>query len=108
MRTEDARTGFGSAAPRRTTPYSVSVPHTFATATDPAYRCVSGVPVWNRLKVLTCGDAFDLASTGCLVTLGEQRADEHDPLALLAGDLRPVVGVGGVREILVLSELLPD
>src|SRR5680860_299357 len=28
---------------------------------------------------------------------GNERADEHDPLALLAGDPGPVAGVGGVR-----------
>src|SRR5665648_297490 len=33
------------------------------------------------------------------------RADEDDPLALLAGDPRPVVGVGRVGQVLVLLEL---
>src|SRR2546427_13144973 len=37
-----------------------------------------------------------------------KRLDGDDPLSLLAGDLRPVVRVGGVGEILVLLELLPD
>jgi hypothetical protein len=37
---------------------------------------------------------------------GDERADEHDPLALLAGDPGPVVGVGGVGQVLVLLELV--
>src|SRR4051794_33151813 len=37
---------------------------------------------------------------------GDERADVDDPLALLAGDPRPVVGVRGVREVLVLLELV--
>src|SRR6478735_9276628 len=46
-------------------------------------------------------------SPGALGLLaGDQRADVHDPLALLAGDARPVVGVGGVRQVLVLLELV--
>ena len=36
------------------------------------------------------------------------RAHVDDALALLAGDLRPVVGVGRVRQVLVLAELLLD
>ena len=32
MSIDDASTGLGSAAPRRTTPYSVSIPHTLAIA----------------------------------------------------------------------------
>src|SRR6478609_9274836 len=36
----------------------------------------------------------------------DDRADEHDALPLLAGDARPVVGVGGVRQVLVLLELV--
>src|SRR5438445_5670787 len=37
-----------------------------------------------------------------------QRLHGHDPLTLLAGDLRPVVGMRGVRKILVLLELFTD
>src|ERR687897_1565365 len=36
----------------------------------------------------------------------DERADEDDPLALLARDPRPVVGVGGVGQVLVLLELV--
>ena len=60
------------------------------------------------LQVLTGRDPFDLTATVGLLALGEERADEHDALALLPGDLRPVVGVGGVGQVLVLAELLPD
>ena len=38
----------------------------------------------------------------------DERADEHDPLALLARDLGPVVGVGRVGQVLVLLVLLLD
>src|SRR6185503_7761554 len=37
-----------------------------------------------------------------------ERLHVDDALALLAGDLRPVVGIGGVRKILVLLELFAD
>src|SRR4030095_17083284 len=40
--------------------------------------------------------------------LAHERLHVDDALALLAGDLRPVVRVGGVRKILVLLELLAD
>src|SRR5216684_8521281 len=108
MRTDDARTGLGSGAPRSTTPYSVSVPHTFGTATGKAYwRCLMA-PTPVASEVLAGGDAFDLASARRFVTFGEKGADEHDSFTLLARDLRPVIGVGGVREVLVLAELLLD
>ena len=34
--------------------------------------------------------------------------DVDDALALLAGDLRPVIGIGRVGQVLVLLELLAD
>ncbi len=37
MSIDEASTGLGSAAPRRVTPYSVSIPHTFGMATASAY-----------------------------------------------------------------------
>src|SRR3990170_1537046 len=43
-----------------------------------------------------------------LLRLAHERLDVHDALALLAGDLRPVVGVRRVRQVLVLLELLAD
>src|SRR5439155_17551710 len=62
------------------------------------------------LQVLARRDPLDgAAALGRLVVaLGDERADVDDPLALLARDLRPVVGVGRVREVLVLLELLAD
>src|SRR3954452_12490858 len=63
-----------------------------------------------RSEILTGGDALDGAATGgCVVfVLLDQRADVDDAFALLARDLRPVVGVGGVRQVFVLLELLRD
>src|SRR2546422_3856465 len=40
-----------------------------------------------------------------LFGVAHERLHVDDPLALLAGDLRPVVGVGRIRQILVLLEL---
>ena len=45
--------------------------------------------------------------TGCR-RLVHEGADVDDPLALLARDLRPVVGVGRVGQVLVLLVLLVD
>src|SRR6266550_504724 len=61
-----------------------------------------------RSEILPGGDALDLPAAAAAVVVGEQRAHEHDALALLAGDLRPVVGVRRVRQVLVLAVLLPD
>ena len=51
------------------------------------------------LEVLAGGDAFDGAAAfgAWSVFLGDERAHVDDPFALLARDLQPVVGVGGVR-----------
>ena len=38
----------------------------------------------------------------------DQRADVDDPLALLARDPCPVIGIGGVGQVLVLGELVDD
>src|SRR4029450_5579238 len=65
-------------------------------------------PAVGRSEVLPGGDALDLPAAAGALVVGEQRAHEHDALALLAGDLRPVVGVRGVRQVLVLAVLLPD
>src|SRR5438093_9642718 len=46
-----------------------------------------------RLEVLPGGDPLDRAAALGLRALGDERADVDDPLALLARDLRPVVGV---------------
>src|SRR3954454_7773385 len=61
-------------------------------------------------QVLAGGHPLDGAAAGGLLVLAlaEQDPQEDDALALLAGDLGPVVGVGGVRQVLVLLVLLPD
>src|SRR4051794_8083316 len=59
------------------------------------------------LQVLArVGDRVDGAARFGALAAGDQRADVDDPLALLAGDAGPVVGVGGVRQVLVLPELV--
>src|SRR5437667_198816 len=59
------------------------------------------------LQVLTrVDDSLDAAKL--FFGLAHEGFDVHDPLALLAGDLGPVIGVGGVGQILVLLELLAD
>src|SRR5881296_3655473 len=59
------------------------------------------------LQVLASG--HHLLNAGVLVVrLAHERPHVDDPLALLAGDLRPVTGVGRVRQIFVLLELLAD
>src|SRR5947207_2993795 len=75
-------------------------------------RCARGPPdpraQTASLEVLPGGDPLDGAAALGLLAAGDQRADVDDPLALLARDLRPVVGVGGVGQVLVLLELLAD
>src|SRR5205807_134988 len=60
------------------------------------------------LEVLPGADPFDGATAGGLLALRQQRADIDNALALLARDLGPVVGVGGVGEVFVLLVLLLD
>src|SRR4029434_8254401 len=61
------------------------------------------VPFW--LEVLTRRmHGLDVARHRLVPTC--EQLDVDDALALLAGDPGPVVGVGGVRQILVLLELL--
>src|SRR5580765_5597774 len=59
------------------------------------------------LQVLT-GIDDPLDTPELFFGLAHERLHVDDALALLAGDLRPVVGVGGVRKILVLLELFAD
>src|SRR6201996_3020161 len=60
-----------------------------------------------ELQVLAgVGDRVDRpAGLGTLLAL-DQGPDVDDALALLTGDARPVVGVGGVGQVLVLAELV--
>src|SRR5262245_32143013 len=102
-------------------PYSVSIPQTFGRDMGEPYpssgttsrretgderrpREIHGPSRAGGLQVLTRGDTLDRPSTsGALVAVvGEERADEDDALALLARDLRPVVGVRRVGQVLVL------
>src|SRR6266851_3432697 len=59
-------------------------------------------------EVLTGADPLDGPPTGGLLAFGEDGADVHDALALLPRDLGPIVGVGGVGQVLVLLVLLLD
>ena len=93
IRSDDARTGLKSGDPAAAMPYSVSIPKTLGMATRAT------------LQVLTGVHALDLPA---VAVVAEQRADVDDPLALLARDPRPVVGVRGVRQVLVLLELVAD
>src|SRR5262245_25752006 len=99
INTLDAAIGFESAAPRTKIPYSVSMPSTFRIATTGRY-----------LEVLPGGYPFDgtAARRRLLFVLLDQRAHVHDALALLARDLRPVVGIRGVGQVFVFLELLRD
>src|SRR5690606_10449239 len=82
-------------------PYSISVPITLGIAIGSS----SSAPSLERLEVLPRSDVLDRAPL-VAVDPGDQGPDVDDPLALAPGDARPVVGIGGVRKILVLLELV--
>src|SRR2546425_5502516 len=64
-------------------------------------------PSRSRIQILSgIDDALDAPLL--LLGLAHQRLHVDDPLTLLPRDLRPVVGVRGVRQVLVLLELLAD
>src|SRR5437868_4686067 len=89
-------------------PYSVSIPQTLRMAiTRRRYPPVPhiGTP---DLQVLTRPNSFDRTPARRLLALGQQGADIDDALALLARDLGPVVGVGGVGQVLVLLVFLAN
>src|ERR1700729_3846595 len=73
----------------------------------PASHARRGSKARHRSEVLAgVGDRIDAAAClGALLAL-DQGPDVDDALALLAGDARPVVGVGGVGQVLVLAELV--
>src|SRR5439155_9016157 len=74
------------------------------TGREPAFD--AGSRVGRRLQVLAgVGEGVDCAA-GLGALAGDQGADVDDALALLAGNAGPVVGVGGVRQVLVLGELI--
>src|SRR5215470_11346459 len=61
----------------------------------------------SRSQVLAgIDDALD--APGLVLGLADEGLHVDDPLALLARDLGPVVGVGRIRQVLVLLELLAD
>src|SRR5713226_7997386 len=94
MSNEDESTGLNSAMPGPEIPYSVSMPMTL------------GIAMGGRLQVLARVDPFDLAALAA--SIRHQGADVDDPLALLARDPGPVVGVRRVGQVLVLLELVAD
>src|SRR5690606_19999690 len=60
-----------------------------------------------RLQVLSgVGEGVDGPARFGAHAAGHEGADVDDPFALLAGDACPVVRVGGVGQVLVLSELV--
>src|SRR4051794_35260934 len=69
---------------------------------------VSGCGMPGGLEVLARRDPFYLAAALGVFALVHDRAHVDDPFTLLPRDLRPVVGVGGVRKVFVLAELLFD
>ena len=64
--------------------------------------------VGDELEVLAGRDGIDGLATLAVGIGVDQRPHVHDALTLLARNLRPVVGIGRVRQILVLLELLTD
>src|SRR2546427_11244021 len=93
-------------------PYSVSMPMTLAMATCARPPlCDAGslralYPAGYRLQVLARGDPLHLPAVA--VSIAQEGTDVDDPLALLPGDPRPVVGVGGVGGVLVFLGLVAD
>src|SRR5262249_21917083 len=95
MSTDEAATGV-EAAPRTAMPYSVSIPHTLRIAMAAPYRRPPGKGRPSRngvrprrvgLEVLAGGGPLDgPAALHGVLELVDERADEHDPLALLARD----------------------
>src|SRR5712691_13198392 len=96
-------------------PYSVSIPITQRTLMleslmpdgQPARRRAPPAPASSPLQVLPgVGHRVDGTAGLGAVLARDQGPDVDDPLALLAGDPGPVVRVGGIRQILVLPELI--
>src|SRR5713226_3969859 len=126
MSRSDERIGLKSGWFFTVIPYSVSMPITFViamcssrstivqTKTPGASRPpgenggdAASPPLRYRSQVLAGVD--DLLDVALLFFgLAHERLDVDDPLTLLARDLRPVVGIGGVGQVLVLLELFAD
>src|SRR5512132_3618700 len=99
----EASTGLESGAPGTVMPYSVSMPMTLVMAIR---VFPPRAPRGRSLQVLPGVDLLDGAPEVLGVAALDQGAHVHDALALLARDARPVVGVGGVGQVLVLLELV--
>src|SRR5690349_21833745 len=106
MSSEEDSTGLKSPMPGPEMPYSVSMPMTLGMAITLLGYVPLGASRRPALQVLPGADPLDLPALAVFVP--EQGPDVHDPLALLPGDPGPVVGVRGVRQVLVLLELVPD
>src|SRR5262245_27012435 len=123
MSRSDDRIGLKSGWFLTVMPYSVSMPMTFGMAINPhdeetppathveGERGVVGdagarggprarQPLPRALQILAGIDhALDVALL--FLGLAHERLHVHDPLTLLPGDLGPVIGVGGVGQVLV-------
>src|SRR5215831_7144615 len=114
MRRSDDRIGLKSGWFLTVIPYSVSIPITFGIAMVPPERLLvretngGRAPLRSlppgRLQILT-GVDDPLDGPLLFLHLAHQGLDVDDALALLAGDLGPIVRVGRVGQILVLLEL---
>src|SRR5215469_8298330 len=107
---DDVTIAFAPGWPGTDTPYSVSMPITRRTvmAHTLAAACpTSALRQVQRSQVLAGIRHGVDRPAGLVAALArDQRPDVDDALALLAGDPGPVVRVGGVRQVLVLAELV--
>src|SRR3984885_13313956 len=98
---------YGISRPAHTREPSADIPPSCPGRTGPAHSgptCLCSVA---GLQVLTgVGHGVDGPAGLGTVLAGHQGPDVDDPLPLLARDPRPVVGVGGVGQVLVLAELV--
>src|SRR5579884_1748975 len=98
-------------------PYSVSMPQILVTATGPTLPSGRAEPgsarrprpaAATRSEVLPGPHPLYRPAAARLLGVGEQGANVDDALALLARYPGPVVGVGGVGQVLVLLVLPAD
>ena len=88
------------------TPSTAHAPETSRKLLRTGVFAVAGVG--GELEVLAGGDGIDGLATLAVGVGVDQRPHVHDALTLLARNLRPVVGIRRVRQILVFLELLTD
>src|SRR5215470_4568119 len=103
---DEVTIAFAPGWPGTEIPYSVSMPITRRTLIG--HSVVRGVQPTCRLSQVLAGVGHGIDRPPGLVSAlaGDQRPDVDDPLALLARDPGPVVRVGGVGQVLVLTELV--